>query len=154
MTDRFTISLGGNYTEDSKRVSASTENNDAFSDIDLQTNAGTGLLANGAIEASFGASSVEGDPTFSPIAQAFTDAFNIPLNAGTFAAVAGFPDPTGAFANAQELFVEGVRQTVISGLVPLQFQPQFLSFPNAVESGRTDDDEFTYSIKGLSLIHI
>ena len=148
VTDRFTISLGGNYTEDSKRVSASTENNDAFSDIDLQTNAGTGLLANGAIEASFGASSVEGDPTFSPIAQAFTDAFNIPLNAGTFAAVAGFPDPTGAFANAQELFVEGVRQTVISGLVPLQFQPQFLAFPNAVESGRTDDDEFTYSIKG------
>ena len=56
VTDRFTISLGGNYTEDSKRVSASTENNDAFSDIDLQTNAGTGLLANGAIEASFGAS--------------------------------------------------------------------------------------------------
>ena len=36
----------------------------------------------------------------------------------------------------------------LAGLLPLQFQPQFLAFPNAVESGRTDDDEFTYSIKG------
>jgi len=29
----------------------------------------------------------------------------------------------------------------------LQFQPQFLAFPNAVEDGLTDDDELTYTFK-------
>ena len=33
------------------------------------------------------------------------------------------------------------------GLRPLQFQPPFLNFPNAVESGRTSDGELTYSIR-------
>jgi len=27
----------------------------------------------------------------------------------------------------------------------LQFQPQFLAFPNAVENGRTSDDQLTYT---------
>lgn len=30
---------------------------------------------------------------------------------------------------------------------PLQFQPQFLNLPNAVESGRTEDGKFTYSVR-------
>jgi len=148
VTDRLTITVGGNYTDDAKQVTASTVNNDVFSNIDLQTNPGTGLLAQGAIAGAFGASN---DPTaanFDPIAFAFTDAFGIPLTAANFGAVAGFPDPSGNFANAQDLFVEGVRQTVITGLEPLQFQPQFLSLPNAIEDGRTNDEEFTYSVKG------
>jgi len=53
ITDRLTLTLGGNYTDDSKRVTATTDNNDLFSNIDLQTNPGTGFLAGGAIQGAF-----------------------------------------------------------------------------------------------------
>ncbi|MCL9981560.1 MAG: TonB-dependent receptor [Erythrobacter sp.] len=33
------------------------------------------------------------------------------------------------------------------GLAPFQFQPPFLNLPNAVEPGRTRDDEFTYLLR-------
>ena len=33
------------------------------------------------------------------------------------------------------------------GLAPFQFQPPFLSIPNAVEPGRTNDDKFTYLLR-------
>ena len=138
ITDRLTITLGGNYTDDAKRVTASTDNNDVFSNIDLQTNPGTGLLAQGAIANAFG------NPD-DPISQAFAAAFGgLALDAPLFTnldAIVGVP-------GAQAGFTEGVRQNIISGLEGLQFQPQFLSLPNAIEDGRTDDTEFTYSIKG------
>ena len=109
-----------------------------FSNIDLQTNPGTGLLAQGAIANAFG------NPD-DPISQAFAAAFGgLALDAPLFTnldAIVGVP-------GAQAGFTEGVRQNIISGLEGLQFQPQFLSLPNAIEDGRTDDDEFTYSIKG------
>ncbi|MCH2192132.1 MAG: TonB-dependent receptor, partial [Gammaproteobacteria bacterium] len=38
-------------------------------------------------------------------------------------------------------------QTPLAGLRTLQFQTPFLDFPNAVESGSTDDDELTYSVR-------
>ena len=137
VTDRLTLTVGGNYTDDEKQVSGSTVNNDAFSNIDLQTNPGTGLLAQGAIAAAF-------DSTTDPIALGFAGAFGgLPLTATNFAnldAIVGFP-------GAQAGFTENIRQTVIGGLTPLQFQPQFLAFPNEVENGETNDDEFTYTAK-------
>jgi outer membrane receptor protein involved in Fe transport len=33
------------------------------------------------------------------------------------------------------------------GLRPLQFLPQFLNFPNAVESGRTSDEDLSYTLR-------
>ena len=33
------------------------------------------------------------------------------------------------------------------GLVPFQFQPPFLTIPNSVEPGRTQDDQFTYLLR-------
>jgi outer membrane receptor protein involved in Fe transport len=35
----------------------------------------------------------------------------------------------------------------ITGLEGLQFQPQFLAFPNVVESGKTNDDKLTWNIR-------
>ena len=137
VTDRLTLTVGGNYTEDKKSVSATTQNNDVFSNIDLQTNPGTGLLAQGAIAAAF-------DSTTDPIALGFAGAFGgLPLTAVNFTnldAIVGVP-------GAQAGFTENIRQTVIGGIVPLQFQPQFLSFPNEIEDGRTKDTEFTYTAK-------
>jgi len=143
VTDRLTLSVGGNYTEDSKDLFASTVNNDEFSNIDLQTNPGTTLLAQGAIQAAFG------NPE-DPVAQAFEGLFVgtpaeglVPLTADNFANL----DAITGTAGAQAAFSEGVRQNVIAGLIPLQFQPQFVALPNQVEDGQTRDSEFTYSLK-------
>lgn len=38
-------------------------------------------------------------------------------------------------------------QAAAAGLAPLQFQPQFLAFPNAVESGRSMDDKLTWTAR-------
>lgn len=38
-------------------------------------------------------------------------------------------------------------QNPLLGLAAFQFQPPFLSIPNAVEDGRTNDDEFTYLLR-------
>lgn len=38
-------------------------------------------------------------------------------------------------------------QNPLLGLAAFQFQPPFLNFPNAVEPGRTRDDEFTYLLR-------
>jgi outer membrane receptor protein involved in Fe transport len=38
-------------------------------------------------------------------------------------------------------------QNPLLGLQPFQFQPPFLNVPNAVEDGRTNDDEFTYLLR-------
>lgn len=35
----------------------------------------------------------------------------------------------------------------VAGLVPLQFQPQFVAFPNSVESGRSSDDKLTWTAR-------
>ncbi len=38
-------------------------------------------------------------------------------------------------------------QAAAAGLAPLQFQPQFVSFPNSVESGRSNDDKLTWTAR-------
>ena len=144
VTDRLTLTVGGAYTEDEKDVSGSTVNNDAFGNVDLQANAGTGLLAQGAIGQAFDASINPSDANFNAIAANFAGAFGgLPLTAANFANLDAIVGVTGAQAG----FTEAVRQGVISSLTPLQFQPQFLAFPNAVEGGKTRDDEFTYTLK-------
>ncbi len=44
-------------------------------------------------------------------------------------------------------FVLASPQNPFIPLVPLQFQPQQLAFPNVVEDGRTDDDETTWTAR-------
>jgi len=124
VTDRLTITLGGNYTDDS----------------DGTTIIATGLFLDG--------NAAAGIPSFS---QALGGLPFTPANLQTAL--------TGGFGPQAQGFVQGVldasaglaADTVngpLAGLLALQFQPQFLSFPNEVEDGRTDDEEFTYSIKG------
>jgi len=47
VTDRLTITLGGNYTDDAKRVTASTVNNDDFSNLTLTGADGTQIISTG-----------------------------------------------------------------------------------------------------------
>ena len=159
VTDRFTISLGASYLEDSKRVTAATVNNDVFSNLDLTGPTGAALVQPGVAAQVADALFANGDAD--NMIPSFMQALGIPFTPENLAAA-----ESGAFGPQAQGFVAQVRagadaaagpiaaglvaspDSPLAGLLPLQFQPQFLAFPNAVESGRTDDDEFVYSIKG------
>ncbi len=51
--------------------------------------------------------------------------------------------------NQQALLAAATNPAVnpFLGLAPFQFQPPFLNIPNAVEPGRTQDDQFTYLLR-------
>ena len=123
VSDRLTITGGLNYTNDAKDVTGSTVNNDAFSTVDLFTDP-TGL---------------PGNPTLPQVlfAQAFTANTGLAATPANIAAVEGGAPGTSAAINA------GVASN-LTQLQALQFQPQFLSFPNSVESGQTRDDKLTW----------
>ncbi len=60
--------------------------------------------------------------------------------------IGGGVDPaTAAFLAANPTF--NAQANPLNGLRPLQFLPPFLNFPNAVESGRTDDSDLSYSVR-------
>ncbi|WP_290936006.1 TonB-dependent receptor [Hyphomonas sp.] len=120
MTDRLTATVGLNYTQDNKDAYGRVVSTDTFSAIDL-------------------------DPLSPFISQVATGA--LLLQAGV--------DPTnpaavGAFAAAYpEVFatIQATAAGSTSQLQLLQFFPQFVNFPNAVESGSTNDDDTTYTLR-------
>ncbi len=139
VSDQLTASLGINHTKDEKNVSGSTVNGDLFSQLDLATTPGTLVLAYGAIQGAFG------NPN-DPIYQAFSALVSpniggAQLTAATVGALGGI---NGA---ALAPFVGAIRGNVVSGLQPLQFQPQFVSFPNSVEDGTTEDTATTWTAR-------
>lgn len=117
LSDRFTVTGGLNYTDVSKSVSGSSVNNDTFSNLDLVTNPGLRAYATGAVTAQ-----VPGFATFPAATQA--------------AIIAGLGPQ-----------IAGTQNAIANGLFGFQFQPQFLAFPNVVESGQISDDKLTYSIR-------
>ncbi len=108
IVDTLTLSLGGNYTKDKKRVGTNITTTDVFSNIDLvRTAANAGIPG------------------------------QINLPTGTI-----FPRTTACAPGAPA----GTCNPFL-GLRPLQFIPPFLNFPNAVETGRTSDSDFSYTIR-------
>jgi outer membrane receptor protein involved in Fe transport len=143
VTDRLTLTVGGNYTEDKKDVSGSTVNNDTFSNLSLTGADGTQIISTGLF---LSGNAAAGVPSFQA-------ALGLPFTPANFAAAAN-----GTFGAAAQGYVNGVLAASaglaadevngpLAGLLALQFQPQFLTFPNAVEDGKTRDDEFTYTLK-------
>lgn len=120
INERLTATVGLNYTNDEKDVTGRTLNNDVFSSIDFDTT-----------------------PTVFGIS--FVD-FNIANAVGiapTQASIDGFRAAApGTYAAVQA----GVLDA-ISGLRPLQFQPPFLDFPNAIEDGTSSDDNVSYTAR-------
>jgi outer membrane receptor protein involved in Fe transport len=115
--DRLTFTFGFNYTEDKKRVTSNVVSTDAFSNLDL--------VAVGFAQA---------------LAGRGVDARN--------------PAAVGAFAQANPAVFAGIQAAAqnpatngLLALRSLQFLPPFLNYPNAVESGRTKDDDFSYTIR-------
>ncbi|MEM7729206.1 MAG: TonB-dependent receptor [Pseudomonadota bacterium] len=131
VTDRLTLTVGGNYTDDQKSVALSDANNDPFSSINLDTNPGVTALAAGAIQSAIG------NPN-DPIYQQFLAANGVPLIQPVFNALS--PAQIAGFTQLVQLGISEALQ-------PFQPFPQVLSFPNSVEDGKTSDDEFTYTLK-------
>jgi len=140
VNDRLTLTAGGNFTKDKKRVSGSTVNNDEFGNVDLEGADGTAVISTGIF--------LNGAPGV----PSFMQALNLPFTPANFQSAA-----SGAFGAAAQGYVNNVLgasaglaaspNSPLAGLYALQFQPQFLEFPNSVENGRTNDDEFTYTLK-------
>lgn len=133
--DRFTLTLGANYTKDKKDVSSRTVSTDTFSALDFVA-IGGGVIRNTVIAQQVGAAlSLSG-----------------PANATQIATFAGAQPAiynaivTGAtsFANAN---AANPAVNPLLGLRPLQFLPPFLNIPNAVESGKTRDGKWTWTAR-------
>jgi iron complex outermembrane recepter protein len=75
-----------------------------------------------------------------------TDAFsNVDLV--QVGAALGFAPAARATPCAPPNVTNGVNCNALLALRPLQFLPPFLNFPNAVESGRTSDSDWSYTIR-------
>ncbi|MGB3455271.1 MAG: TonB-dependent receptor [Litorimonas sp.] len=144
VTDRFTITGGLNYTDVSKDVTARTVNNDTFSNLSLTGADGTTIIATNLF---LSGNAAAGIPSFS---QALG---GLPFTPANLQAAA-----TGAFGPAAQGYIQAVQAGAAAtaassanpllGLTALQFQPQFLDFPNSVETGQRNDDKLTWSIRG------
>ncbi|GAA4042166.1 TonB-dependent receptor [Parerythrobacter jejuensis] len=86
--------------------------------------------------------------SFDPLAQVnFVDVFIAGATGGTVTTAAQFAALPAA--NQAALIGAATDPTVnpLLGLAAFQFQPPFLTIPNAVEDGRTRDDKFTYLLR-------
>jgi len=120
--DRTTLTLGANYTEDEKDVTMNIVSTDVFSSLDFEqiVYGQTFTLLTG------------GQPP-TPENIALFPVQDLQANAISMTNCALVP--AGAPCNP------------LLDLQPLQFLPQFMNFPNAVESGSTKDDDTTWSAK-------
>lgn len=140
VTDKLTITGGLNYTQDKKTVTSDQPLIGPWFSLDLTTANGTDILANGQIAAAF-------DNPANPIFQSFQSIFGLPLNQMTQALIAGGGAGPQAQAGYLQGFFPAIQQGVITNLQALQFTPPFVSLPNAVEDGRTNDDDLTWTLR-------
>lgn len=135
LTDRLTLSGGFNYTQDRKRFSTNVVSTDVFSGLDLVAIGRTAITQQG-IATTIGNALGLGRLATAAEVGAFAQA-----NAAAFGQIqAG----AAAFAAANQ---NNAAVNPLLALRPLQFLPPFLNLPNAVESGRTRDNDLSYSIR-------
>jgi outer membrane receptor protein involved in Fe transport len=157
VSDRLTATIGANYTEDAKKVSATGDNTDVFGNLSLNGEDGRRILTAGGLAANFPAVAAScglGQLAFSAanVGQVlgapacFIDAMG--NTAPGSAVFAGFQQQVAAgVAAIPDAVLNDPAANPLGGLFGLQFQPQLLDFPNSVESGRTNDDDLTYTAR-------
>jgi outer membrane receptor protein involved in Fe transport len=117
--DGLVLTGGFNYTDDKKDFAMAAQSFDELSNINLVDRFIT-LATAGAV-------------------QNRTQFLALPAaNQAGLAALATNPCTATSAPNTCNPFL---------GLAPLQFQPPFLTVPNAVESGKTRDDDFSYTLR-------
>jgi len=126
ITRGLTATAGFNYTMDRKSVVQNNVATDVFSSIDLDASVAQ-LRAGGISQTIGGLLGVPGG-------------FASPAQVAAFAAAnpAGFTTISNAVS---------AQVNPLLGLKPLQFIPPYLNFPNAVENGKTSDNNFSYTLR-------
>ncbi len=154
VTDKFVLTVGAAYLEDSKDFTGSSVNGDLFSNVDLFGQAGVNAVIPGAFP-QFAASCI--DPTtgapFGPLPFSFANLGTVTASPACFINPADLSQTVPgsvAFGGFQQSIAELVASpnNPLAGLTGLQFQPNFASLPNGVESNSTNDNEVTFSVKG------
>ena len=122
--DRATLTLGGNYTEDEKDIIFDATGTDVYSNTDLVNDL-----------------TVLGAPLPTVLfGQTFQELTMLPPTPENIALIEMLMPGTSAAIQA------GV-DSAISGLQALQFLPANISYPNAVEDGKSDDDNFSWTVR-------
>ncbi|MFM5884968.1 MAG: TonB-dependent receptor [Novosphingobium sp.] len=120
--ENLTLTVGANYTNDWKTVATNNTTTDTFSTIDLvQTGANAGLP--GSIPAGIYTPGI-----LYPRTNSCSTVTGAPPASPANPTRSGSCNPFLAFA-------------------PLQFLPGFLNYPNVVESGKTHDDNLSYTLR-------
>jgi outer membrane receptor protein involved in Fe transport len=135
VADGLNLTLGANYTHDAKDVVSNSLSTDRFSQVDLAV-AGSAVVRNQAIATQVGSALRLGRLATAGEIGAFAAAQPAifgQINAGATAFAA---------ANANNPAVNSFL-----GLRPLQFLPPFQNFPNAVESGKSRDSDWSYTAR-------
>jgi iron complex outermembrane receptor protein len=135
ITDGLTFTAGLNYTRDKKKVASDVTSTDAFSALDF-TAIGRQVLTQQAIATTVG--QALGLPGLASAAQIQGFAAAQPAIFGQIQAGAA------AFGAANQ---SNAAVNPLLALRALQFTPPFLNFPNAVENGKTDDDNLSYTLR-------
>ncbi len=122
VTDKLTLTGGFNYTDDSKDFSANLTAFDELANVNLVD----AFIVGGIAQALM----------ISPA----------DVDAATIAGFASNPATAPFFAGITAAALDPAQNPLL-GLAPFQFQPPFLTIPNAVEDGQTRDDDFTYNLR-------
>lgn len=140
LLDGLVLTLGGNYTDDSKTFVTNAVSSDVFSGINLDAPQYASfrrtLLFQGALAQNVGTRLGLGRPATAAEIAGFAAA-NPALYGGIVTGATAF-----AVAN------QNVPQAnPLAPLRALQFMPPFLNVPNAVEDGKTSDSDFSYTAR-------
>lgn len=132
IVDRLTLTVGGNFTKDKKRFRTNVMSNEAFSGVELDNPLYASfreqlLLAGGLQQAGV-------DPTDPAAILAFA---NDPATMPIYQQISAFADANQNSALANPL----------GSLRSLQIFPPFLNVPNMVESGKSSDNDFSYTLR-------
>ena len=120
ITDRVTLTVGANYTEDEKDAFINMTNTDVFSSLDF-VQIGVGLI-------------------FQALTGLAPTPANFALAPAAFAAAVSLSTVECTPANAPAC-------NSVLALQPLQFLPPFLGYPNTLETGSSNDDEVTWTVR-------
>lgn len=135
LMDGLVLTLGGNYTMDDKQLATDYQSLDPFSAIDLVDAGNRAIFAQG-LAVQVGTLLMLGRPATQEEIGAFAAS-----DPATFAAVSA---GVQAFADANDT---DPSVNPLLGLQGLQLNPPFLNVPNAVESGETSDNDFSYTVR-------
>jgi outer membrane receptor protein involved in Fe transport len=138
--DGLVLTVGGNWTDDSKTFTTNSVSTDVFSSINLDAPQYAPfrrqVLFQGAVAQTVGTALGLGRPATAAEVGAFA--------AGNPAAFGQIAAGATAFAAANQ---NNPAANPLAPLRALQFMPPFVNVPNAVEDGKTSDSDFAYTIR-------